>query len=308
MIVIETVNGRPMPQEWMAIEADALVVVPARPIVGTVDFAYCGFENDYTELALADTTLDGLDNKFHNDTSSFMAKSEITGDTIEFFLIKEDGTAIPLIDSTYGTFTPIGGFPTQPLQSGFTVDWQKVKQVQGTGYYHIRVDQLLIGQNITSLSRRFWCANYSDKLADKTFRIETVQNGNIESSVLDYTGIEWPQSFRIYGKFGSKDPELIVDKYPDSERTQKQIQDEIRNLYTLATSKIPAEIGNALIYDNLLANSIFISDYNIWNYEVYRGVTLYPEEIVQTDYSSETRMAMFTITLSDKKQNILKRN
>ena len=310
MITTEAPNSNPMPSNYLATKAQAAVVIPARAPDSQIDFCSCKYPAicDYTELAFADLTDTG--NTFRNDKSSFISRVELASDSVIFQIVDAlTSTVVATItDQTLGVWTDVGGFPTQPLQAGFIVDWTKVLQILGAGFYRIRVSAVIIGKPIEEDSRKFWLRKFDQDLANKTIKIETVQNGNIESSIIDYTGMNWDQSFRIKGKFFDPQDELIIDKYLDETRSLEQVQDQVKTVYTLETGLIPSEIGKALTRDNLLANRTFITDYNLFNYERYERLALYVEEIIDQKYFEKQTQALFTITFTDKKQNILKRN
>ena len=136
-------------------------------------------------------------------------------------------------------------------------------------------------------------------------RIETINSGRIESGN-DYDEYAWPRSVRIYGLFGKESPTINVDNYQDGDRTIKQIQDSIRNEYNLETELVPNQIFRTLMFNDMLANEIFISDYNLQNAN-YKGVPVVPQS-VSSNYYEKNPKGSYEITFTDRRQNNVKRN
>ena len=125
--------------------------------------------------------------------------------------------------------------------------------------------------------------------------------------MLPELGAGWYQSFRIPGKLFAKVPKLTVDNYYDQDYKLTQIQDKISNTYLWETHLLPATISNQLIYDVLLANTILLSDFNIWNEEIIRQISLYPSEIEKKPFAYNNN-CQFTIKFTTKTDLTLKNN
>jgi len=63
-----------------------------------------------------------------------------------------------------------------------------------------------------------------------------------------------------------------------------------------------------LIEDKILANQIFITDYNLFNFEDIRQKQVVATEISEQNYGSKTKKASFKIKFEESLQNIIKRN
>lgn len=148
---------------------------------------------------------------------------------------------------------------------------------------------------------------YSEESADETVKIETVHNGCVESGI-DYGSAGWIRSIRIPAIFGDKVQRLETDNYVDTNNKKTQIRDQIVNEYTLETKRLPSSVMTPLIEDKLLANQIFITDYNLFNFDDIRQLEVVAIEITEQNYSSKSRKASFKIAFEDKLQNIIKRN
>jgi hypothetical protein len=86
-----------------------------------------------------------------------------------------------------------------------------------------------------------------------------------------------------------------------------QIQDKVTDSFELETEMLPAQVSNQIIYDNLLANIITVSDYNYYNEEVIREKLLYPQEINKKSFAHNQR-SIFRIIFTTSFDNNIKNN
>ena len=101
-------------------------------------------------------------------------------------------------------------------------------------------------------------------------------------------------------------PELQRDDYMDGNRVIKQIQDSIIRKYTLETQLIPQGIMNMIAFNDVLANEIIISDYNLQNAN-YKGLEVVPESIT-ANYYEKNPNGSYEIEFKARKENDIKRN
>jgi hypothetical protein len=222
-------------------------------------------------------------------------------------LYKNNVKIADLNNSTYGDFFDFGDFPTQPKVKGFVIDWLKVFNVFSGGVYQFKADRTIVGVSDTFESRKFRLYKFDIKLANETVRIETMQNGCIVGG-FDYTGMEWEQMFRIGGKFGFEAPETDQDFYITPDETREQITDRINKTYKLITKDIPKSVKELLIDDGVLANRIFVSDYNIFNTDEYKRLSIFPDTISEPKYHKLSQRAFWEITFKDRQRLPRKRN
>jgi hypothetical protein len=306
MIIQDIANTRPpaATNDGLAVMLDtAPVIVPPVPIENTVCVCKCEYiEQVFSEVGAIVTG-------WKNDKTSMLFKKAIAADTITIKLYKGT-TSYTITDNTYGTYYAAGSLPGQPTYVGFVADWNKIYNALGAGSYYFEVTTVIIGVTTVKQSIYYNLQPYSDLAADRTVRIETWNTGSILNSVFDYAGIltgGWYQSVRLRGKLMPKNPKLVTDNYFDQDYNLQQIQDKITDEYTLVTYPVPAEISNVLIYDNLLANTVKISDYNIYNEDVIRELSLYVTDIQKKSYNL-SRHVSFEIKFSPKKDNCIKNN
>jgi hypothetical protein len=301
--------------------------------VPKIDFDFAGFTCDYIEYVFGNSA-----DEINNDKSSFLLKKALNTDTIVFELWKGGEKKQDIIDNTLGEF--YDGFAVQPLYVGVVIHWEKVLSLYGFGQYTIRAVQNIASQETTFTSRKvlslygfgqytiravqniasqettftsrtFQILSYSALNANNTVRIETYQQGYILNSDFDYRELlpdGWYQSFRVWGKFGAKTPIFESEPYLSENRVLRQNQDKIIAEYTLELEALPSVIHNQLIYDNMLANEVFITDSNILNTEKFERVSLYPKSIEEPEATAYNTRMNQVIKLVEKEQRTVKRN
>jgi len=312
-IQTDIANPTPMDQLFMASRL-ALTGIPVRIVTAPVDFCYCDIECLYEEIAVVNPG--GITRE--NDTTSFLFTKLGPTDTIVFKIFKGEALKATIVDNTFGEFFGAGftiaDNPDAADYVGFIVDWSLVFTAFGAGVYTVRADTVIVGDAKTVRSHNYRVVQYSDGVADGTIRIKTIQNGNILSNPLNYTGLQWEQNIRIEGILFDKEPKLNVDNYIDGDRRLQQIQDQIINNFTIETRLLPADVSSKIIYDLFLSNRILVTDYNILNEDVinfektYNEIELYPEEIEKPTHFSKITTRLYVWKFVDKLQNTLKRN
>lgn len=211
---------------------------------------------------------------YQNDKSSFLFRVLTATDSAAIKLFKKENNQwIEKVDltasPTYGTPYPFGTwttYPGQELYIGYQLNWSSVYTNFGHGEYYVVGELTVLGDSIEQRSDIFELLEYSDDRADGTFVIHNIQNGNIKRSPFDWTGMEWNQWLRLPGYFGFRRPTFITEEHLTNEYEEEQIQDEIRDEYTLEINEfLNGELAEELIYRRLLANKLFITDYNQCN-------------------------------------------
>jgi len=270
----------------------------------------CNCKCEYTEKVFSEVGV--INNPAFNDKTSFLFKKLIASDTIDIYLCNSSNR-IAITDNTYGLFYPAGYFSLMPLYVGFVADWNLIYNLLCPGSYWFEIDTTILGVTETIYSICYDLKKYDYANAQFTVRIETWNTGVILNSDFDYAKLipelplGWYQSYRIGGKLLAKIPKLTIDNYYDQDYQLLQIQDKISDTYELETHLLPASISNQIIYDNLLANTILISDYNLWNEEIIRQINLYPIEINKKYYAYNNN-CNFNIKFTTKFDNIIKNN
>ena len=285
-----------------------LIMDPVAVVVDP-DILPCDLGCLYTEKVFGSTTDDAF---FKNDKSTFLFQKSLPSDTITIKLLKNAVSIATITDDTYGEF--VDTFDVNPLYVMFIVDWEKVINLNGPGSYTIETTLDLIGNVTTELSRCFNLLEYSERAADKTFRLETRQTGNILRSDFDYTSLSsdgeagFYRSYRMRGRLNTPDTKKETDNFLTQDYETKQVQDQMVNEWTLQTELLPSEITNILVYEDMLANSFLVTDYSIFAHQKYRRVSLYPVDIEKVGEWTKNVNRAYIITALDKNPNIIKRN
>lgn len=279
-------------------------VVPSEIMTETL--CLCDFVCKYTEKAFASPSDDDL---YKKDFSDFLFRKISPSDTIELELLRYGSKVDDLNDDDLGVYYP--SFSAQPLYVGYVIDWTKVFNLYSGGTYVIRAKMNILGVEQVIDSRQFHLSIFDEGEALRTVKIRSIQNGNIESSEFDYTNLiegGWVSYRRIRGLFGNVRPTLERDQYLDAARNITQIQDQITNEYTLTLERLSEKEIFNFFNQNLLANEIFITDYNkIEISKDYIDFPVVPENPDDFNYSPNGR-GDISITFRDRRQNVLKRN
>jgi hypothetical protein len=314
MIITEWINNKPMYLAGFSGYLDAKAVNGGGSAY-TADICNCYGECEYKELAFVNSN---SVNWWQNDLTSLIAGRIFSTDTITFSILKNGVQIAVLNDNTYGTLYDYGSL-YNPLDKdyltsqaylnykGFIVDWKKVKIGFGYGEFQLKTTIVSLGTNYDKISHIYNVVEYNAERADNTVRIETYQKGAILNG-FDYTGINWYQSIRIKGKFGNKKPTITDNNYQNTNREITQIQTKISNTFELETQLLPSNIYNPINYDSLLANDIFITDYNIKNQQLYRREPVYFENFAEVTNHELSIKSNFVYTFKAKFDNIVKRN
>lgn len=265
MIVFNLNNGNPYGYkvgQATKIQAPTLPKIPAEvPEVCPCEVQGC--EDTYKVFGnLSDTGAD-----YSNDKTSVMLRTYTASDSVSIYLEKNGVEVAQITDNTYGEYYQ--GFTGQPDYIGLVLEWVKVLQAHGAGYYQLRYDTTIIGNTTTKKSIRYHLLPFSNEAANGTVRLTWKQSGSIRSNAFDFTGINWVQQIRFNGYFGNETPTLEVDNYVRENYKREQIQDRLNFDYDLDLDPIVKELGDPLINDAILGNEVTIDDYNLSNYKPY---------------------------------------
>jgi hypothetical protein len=301
MIIKEVVQEKPQDEVGQAVAQDVVLKsIPEKPLA---DYCLCDLgikECNYKELAF----FGGAD-EFENDYTSFFVNIVDATDVVRFVLINlKDNTELELTNANQSQY---GVYSEDENHKGVKVNFDDLINNYDTNLREVKfkIQQTVFGTLVTTESHEFVLTQYNPERANGTVRVETINNGRIESGN-DYGDLNWQRSVRIRGFFGRETPTIVTDNYQDGERTLRQIQDKIETEYTLETELIPSNIFKGLIYNDMLANSVKISDYNLTNVN-YKGLNVQPVA-VSSQYFEKNANGNYEITFTDRVQNHVKRN
>ena len=271
------------------------------------------------------------DDRYTNDFTSFILDVPLGG-IVEATLIRilPNGTEIstPIVDSTLGSFYATGVVRVNTW--AFILKWERVRDVIAFGRYKFNL--VLKNSSGTVISDEttpcFRLLPYTCERANRTVRITTTQKGYIENGFnyenLDYAldlyadtsgqfvqfilADFWPQQIRWYGDFWETAQTLLVDNIVDTNRNSQQVQTQIVNNYNLRLEHIGANVSDRFFNDNMLANEIFIDDYQINAVKQYVNVQVSPLEIADRKRFKGSKNEIFEVTFEQFQKATLKRN
>lgn len=276
------------------------------PIVGRqedVIFCPCDFRCEFEELAFANNQKDTI----KNDVTDFLFKKVTPLDTISLELIKNGVKVAEIADNTYGTF--YNGFTNAPLYVGFQCDWTNVYSIFSGGKYKIRARISSLGQDTEEDSRTFFVQLYDSIEAHRTIKITTKQSGNFLNTLFDYSGLTqggWNTSIRLRGVFEMQ-PEAEIDIYEDSSYRQIQNRDITNRKYTLRLFKLPETIIERISIQDMLANEIFITSYNLFSDRIYDNLPVAFDSFGEVAYDG-LGFGNMELNFTDRQKNIIKHN
>lgn len=271
------------------------------PTITADEFCACDFRCDFEEKVFA--SLDDIERE--KDFSDFLVRKISSADTVVIELFRYGSKVAEINDNSLGDF--FNGFTLQPLYVGWLADWTKIFNAFSGGQYQVKITTNLLGQQNTFESRFFRLALFDEELANRTVKIESIQNGNIIGSEFDFTGLNWKSSIRLRGEFGKMQPTIEQDIFIDSSYRQLQNRDQIVRQYELSCEIIPETIFFNLASKDMLANDIFITTYKLLQDQSYTKYPVVVDSFQDTNYKDNGRMN-FSIIFKDRQQNLIKRN
>ena len=265
----------------------------------SAEVEFCTCDCDFTEYALWDAGTE----EHKNDSTSVLVRRIAGTETFAFKIVKGSAVVATITNDTYGKYWAFGSL-TYGYYSGTRIDWKLVAQAFGNGDYKILVERTFGGNTTQAYSHVYLVRPYSPSIAKGTVKIETIQNGNYVLSET-FRAMEWYQSIRLDGKLWNKQPKIETTEYVDSGRLRNQVWDKITNTYQLEVRAVPSFIGNELVYGRMMANTIYLTDYNI-NYEQYRKVPMRIENIAGAKAWARSGRMAFRFELTDLSEGTIK--
>lgn len=226
-----------------------------------------------------------------NDVNTFLIDDQMRRITV-FTLQKKDdrhniwndivtiGSTNPLLYPavlTYGTFYNYGHFAAHPTYVGMQIDWGHVIALQGAGLYKIKVSSpniFAVGRPnpfpYCSQSESFKLKSFNCNLANHTVKFEANISGRIGSittdgQVFDLCNMVWSDSIRVKGFFGFE-----TTSYDEILREAQtgiidRVRDEAIQKFDFIGLPMPKYIHDRLKVYGLMADFLFVSDYNLNN-------------------------------------------
>lgn len=299
MIFTFVTNSTPMPLSGMT-SVDTFIAGSTPQDLTESEFCYCG-ECDYVEYAFYSS--DSLPHK--NDYTSVLIRKFFTGESFAIKVYKAGVYQTALTDSTYGTFYDFGDL-NYAYYKGIIINWGLIAAAFGDGDYTIKVERTFSGTTTTKTSHIYRVMGYSADAAHGTVKVESYQNGNYILSDYAFRDTGWFTSLRMDGRLWNKTPMLESAVYVNSNRLHDQIYDKIINEYTLEMGVLPNYIANDVIYNQSLANEIYVTSYDKYDFDIARQLPIKVKSIEPPKYSDRSRRAVFVLKVTDRLDGIIK--
>lgn len=274
-----------------------------QPAVPDRGFKECCYDN----LVLGHLT----DSKYqYNDFNSFYFKKQMHSDDCDFVLVEiSTANEYSLNDGTYGQYWDFGDFQMQPNLTVYKVEWRKVLDILGTGLYQIKKVMTVAGIQFEELSNTFHLEHFSNELADKTVRLDSVMDGKLVHLDVDFKGTGFTTSIRTQGYFGNRNPEYTQDNLVKRNYDTVQISMSQENEYQYQTSLLPVCITEEIYDFMLFGNKLYMNDYNLANHS-YRYFK-FPVELKGnkgSNYYPNIRDSRINLTFTDREKDKRKLN
>lgn len=294
----------------LLVKRDFTAVQPFNPPFAREEVCGCDFATCFTEKVFADT--EGSGDFWKQDKSDFLFRKQLSSDTVVFELWKKGHLIATISDNSLGDY--YASFTDTALQTGFIADWTAIFNAFGGGIYNVKIQYTTLGTSYTLESRDFHLLPYRPELAHNTVRIESYQTGNIIGSDVDYSLVlsdlpsGWYSSIRLEGRFFGSGDTLEVDEYFNSNYRKTQNNTESIPEYSLETRLIPDVVSKNIKENQILANSLLITDYDLYASLIFRRKEVAPVAYNEVAQFQEKGSTKYIITFGDRIQNIKKRN
>ncbi len=272
----------------------------------------------YDNLVLADNSggLSAEEILYRNDVNSFMFNFN-EGDTVVFKLVKNGSDIATLNDNTYGTYYALGSiteYSGQELMSGYELEWKEVLNLHGRGVYNFKIEVTSFGSSDTVTSINYYLEQYSQDRASQTIRIQSVMNGYMRRSRINYKGIQLIDMVRVRGIFKPDIPDYVItnDLYASLGENERVVQQRKVNQvdnYSFETFPLLKCIANKIINYHFFGNEVYVSDYNVFNYSyTLKNIRVHKAEEFEYEYFDNIRSVSISGSLKEDIQDNEKTN
>lgn len=193
-----------------------------------------------------------------------------------------------LQDNTYGVIYKLGDIAAFPLYTGYAVNWAKVLDAFGEGFYRIKAAIIKVKVQIVIYggipvpiidteeekclaSEIFKCMAWDCDRADGTVKFETSITGSVGSAteykkVFNLCGVDWYDSIRVPGFFGYPGVPKYIETLLEHQNGQiDEINNKALRRFTYHSFYLPRWVHERFEVYGMMADTIFVSDYNINN-------------------------------------------
>lgn len=234
-------------------------------------------------LAFADiATTDEFKNDYHRPIWRFDAS--VSGVVLKLYKGLEELATLSG-SSVYGTpydYGYIANSFNEKLIS-YNIEWKKVLTLHGQGIYHVKAEVTpSFGTPFTLSDFEFCLKQYNANQVDGTVKIEftnRAKRGDYQNDkkVLDYGKQDVTDMLRLPGRFGYPTAGYEEERNRYNNGSRKYIKDTQKPLLTLTLKPIHAILHEVMRVDVMMADEIFITDYNSTNPLKYNRKSVYKD-------------------------------
>jgi hypothetical protein len=247
------------------------------------------------------------DDWYKNDYFT-MYQNSIASGSHEIAIIVND-VEIAVTDDTYGKLYTGVNF------TGYRFDAYSIWSEHGYGNYRTVMRTFDVSSSVVKeeWSACFKVELFSDKSANGTVVIESQKNGSLRNGKkyydLSMPGAQrslpyWSQRVRLPGKLkrSGLPIELSGVTMNDITQTRKQVFDTMGEAFDLHINLVSSEQILPVIFDDMFANVVMVTDYNVYNFEAHRRLRLLRESIEVQPRVVKRKSFVFKM-ISDEKKN-----
>lgn len=245
-----------------------------------------------------------------NDFSSFMLQYDSLIIRTVTLIDTDSGIEYPVTDSTYGKLFSFGEVGFGRL--GLRIDWYNVANLIGFGNFNVKIEIANFTTAIVYYTEihKYRLMPFTCDNADDTVRITSFKNGYIENGndYRNFTTGDWVDQVRFYGKLSNGGHNTEIDNLLTSNRDLHQIQTQIIDKFVLRLDNIVSADAMSFIKDDILANRMYIDDYNQSNITDYKGKYISLVDVEDPTQHQINGTYTYSFNLVEFNQSTLKRN
>lgn len=231
------------------------------------------------------------------------------------------GSTYPLLypfSPSYGTFYGYGYFTTHPNYMGVQINWGNVLTVSGPGVYRLKV---VAPSNIAGFPAAFpYCMTseaftlllFDCEVADRTAKFEANNSGKLGShlsngTTYDLCNATFYDSIRLPGFFGHKKGGYDRVQLEYQNGLIDPVRDENILKYQWLSRFLPQYIHDRFMAYGMMADSIFVSDYNYNNSDYnIRKKRIVADGGYEPVYNAMNRLSDVKVDFKEGIQSIIK--
>ncbi len=292
------------------IKKDFLLIQQAITTPGTVDYS----DEEASPRCCFELLVTASATESKNDITSvyFGFPLVVTGATMTLY--KGDVLKATFSDDTYGEFFAFG-FQDDGIKKyiGYQLNWKLIYDAFGEGDYYVKcTPAVIVGAATAQYSFTYCLRNWNASLVEGTIKLETYHNGVIGDYSNDvdrksFKDLDWYNSIRLKGIVYGEKSEFQAEEIQYSTGRKIDATLEQNPIYELQLEPIPNEVHRYLKIEALLADDLYVTDYNVNNpiKPIVQKAVLFTGNY-EPSWKGMNKYAYVTIQLEQKINNLRK--